>query len=242
MSTIILNPFEIFGVSVIPISDLRIPLTLATTDAINYGDPVLLADDVIGSNDFSVILADSPTLETDSGNDYADFTSGNKYLTANLSKSFFNKSFSVMNIVKMNDGRNGNQALWGGRNSGSVDGTWMFIQNTGVLSVAYATNGINKISTTTNPIFSDGVNPEKNIIYTISESNGILIYADGSLVPASDGSITELMSTYDLDLDYSIGAYNLNGSETLFSDSLQRELQIFGKELTQLEVTQLQST
>lgn len=175
-------------------------------------------------------------------NNAFDFDGTHDYIDTNFDfESTFQDSFSVEFWVNLDDGQYGNDYFCG--ISASTSEMRIGVRTDGVITAYYEANLKTSEARTNTAVFPNGQTGWYHIVVTVSESNGIKIYANNSnkaLNAGYDGDMSGVtMSGYSNTEDFLIGCVNSGGNPFYHIGGLIDNFRIFDKELSATEIAYL---
>jgi len=196
-----------------------------------------------GTNFGSTYSYDNPPM------DLVPFGQGSRtfagdYINTNTGfQSVFQSSFSISTWVRFDDGiPSNNQMLFGHQSATTpINRVLVFLDNAGGLTFGYFSNG-NQARAEIDQNFANGDTGWFH--YTaVVEPTGITIYKDGlvqTLDATDDGDMSAVtMGDYGTDIDFYIGARNLDGTSDLNMTGNIADLRIYDSALSASDVTKI---
>ena len=196
-----------------------------------------------GTNFGSVYSYDNPPMDLiPFGQRSRTFTGD--YINTNTGfQSVFQSSFSISTWVRFDDGiPSNNQMLFGHQSATTpINRVLVFLDNAGGLTFGYFSNG-NQARAEIDQNFANGDTGWFH--YTaVVEPTGITIYKDGfvqTLDATDDGDMSAVtMGDYGTDIDFYIGARNLDGTSDLNMTGNIADLRIYDSALSASDVTKI---
>ena len=170
-------------------------------------------------------------------------TFSSDYINTNTGfQSVFQSSFSISTWVRFDDGiPSNNQMLFGNQSATPINRVLTFLDTAGGLTFGYFSNG-NQARAEIDQNFANGDTGWFH--YTaVVEPTGITIYKDGlvqTLDATDDGDMSAVtMGDYGTDIDFYIGARNLNGNADLKMNGNIADFRIYDSALSASDVTKI---
>ena len=170
-------------------------------------------------------------------------TFSSDYINTNTGfQSVFQSSFSISTWVRFDDGiPSNNQMLFGNQSATPINRVLIFLDTAGGLTFGYFSNG-NQARAEIDQNFANGDTGWFH--YTaVVEPTGITIYKDGlvqTLDATDDGDMSAVtMGDYGTDIDFYIGARNLNGNADLKMNGNIADFRIYDSALSASDVTKI---
>ena len=168
---------------------------------------------------------------------------GNDYINTNTTfESVFQSSFSISTWVRFNDGIPPSaQMVFGSQTATPVNRVALFIDNAGALTFGYFSNQ-NQGRAEIDQNFSNGDTGWFHYTAVI-EPTGITVYKDGlvqTLDATDDGDMSAVtMGDFESNLDFYIGARNINGSADNEITGKLADFRIYDTDLSASDIADL---